>query len=283
MQNNFPQLEKKISLPTEKYSKIYTLEIKQTVTSMNEVSNNTITLDVEKNFIKKDDFGYLFSVIVKKRTQTNTDGLRNMENFLSRLQHKTILRTDETGNIKSIANHEEIKELWNDSQNDFFKKFKRVDDIDNIIKRLNKLFDVKEDFLSLFKQSEIGTLLFPPIYFSEIETNLKIAQQKFYKDFFGPYLLPFRLQTELHHLSNKKTPIRFTRFGNIDQKFFNEDEIKLYFRRLYQTYNLSVNFETTYVEIYDLNNSYGIDNAFQLFGVKVGECYSFDQIVTVKS
>ena len=76
---------------------------------------------------------------------------------------------------------------------------------------------------------------------------------------------------------------RIGRVGEIDKSLLEEDQIKLYYRKLHSTYNLIVDIESIYTEIYDLDISNIIDNGFQLFGVKVGEIYSFDQITTVKS
>ncbi|MFD2561820.1 hypothetical protein [Aquimarina rubra] len=283
MENKVSIIESKFSLPDKEYSKTYFIEIRQAVKSKQELNENTINIEVDKNFIKKDDFGYLFSIEVQKRTQSDTNGFRGMEDFLSKLQQKIIVYTDETGEIKSIVNHDEIKELWVDSQKEFLNIYRNVKDIKNITKRINELLDSREDFLNLFEQSEIGTLLFPKIYFPDLRVHKQIFHQKFYRDFFGPFSLPLLIKTELLEENNKKKHTRVFNEGIIDEQKFQEDAIKLFFRRLYTTYNLIVDFDIIYSELYDLNEKNVIDSVFQIFEVKVGEVYSFNQIVTVKS
>lgn len=282
MSNKSKILENTFALPKEKYSKKYAIEVRQRVVSKGYESNNVTTFEVEKKFIKKDDFGFLFSIVVLDRKQSNIEGLRGMEDYLSKIQDEITLYTDEKGNIKTIVNYKEVFGKWMNCKSKFLKKYKHVDDIKGIAQRITTTFDVKEEFLNLFRQSEIGTLLFPPIYIPELKQNKTAVQHKFYRDFFGPYLLPFRL--EINAIKPKKgIETTIGRVGEIDKHFLEEDKIKLYYRKLHSTYNLIVDIESAYTEIFNVDNSNIIDNAFQLFGVKLGSFYSFDKITTIKS
>ncbi|WP_299883874.1 hypothetical protein [uncultured Lacinutrix sp.] len=275
-----------IQQPQLVYSKSYEIEITQKIISESDVNENITSYNVKKSLIKKDAFGFLYSLDITKRKQSNQEGLRGMEYYLSLFQKKIILYVDELGQFKSIVNLKEIEEQWITSRSDFKKRFKKTPNISEIIERLNLLFSDMESFIKVFNQSELVSLLFPPVYTEFLTTESYLIQQKNYEDFFGAISLPLLIKTEIIKLPTKDNKaLKMSRQGHINKSLFKEDEIKQFFRNHYQKYNLIVDFDINYIELLDLDSKYVIDYAMQIFSVKIGGVYLFEQfskVITVK-
>lgn len=269
-----------------RYSKKYEIEIVQKTVSESDISENTTSFVVEKTLIKTDHIGFLYTLKITERKQSNYEELRAMEDYLSFLQKEIILYTDKLGHLKSIVNLREIEEEWTLCRSEFRKKFKKTPNIDEIVERLNLLFKDMESFTLLFSQSELASLLFPPIYTELLTAKSHLLQQKNFDDFFGAYTLPLLLKTEVIKLPTKDNQaLKISREGTINNHLLKEDEIKQFFRDLYQSYSLIVDLNINYIELFDLDINNTIDYSMQIFSVKVGSIYSFEQfskVVTIK-
>lgn len=263
------------------YNKTYNIEIRQSTISNGEKSDCATISTVSKTFIEKNEQGLLYKIIVKNRTQSNKESLRGVENFLSGLLLKVVLvYTDEVGYIKSIANHEEIKEKWVLNRSDFLKRFASIDNLQQMADRMDDLVNSPTDLLDIFKQSDIGTLMFPPVFSESLTRDTKLIQRKFFYNFFGAYALPLLIETKLiaNNVENSSA-IKVTRLGKLDRTLFWEDEVKEMFREIYDIFPLNVNLTTSYVELFEFNMDATIDAALQIFSTSVGEIYKFDQVI----
>jgi len=234
---------------------------------------------VSKSFIEKNEHGLLYKIVVKNRTQNNKESLRGIENFLTgRLLNITLLYTDEVGYIKSLANHDEIKEKWAANRSDFLQDFNSADNVNELADRMDILVNNEADLVDIIKQSDIGTMIFPPVYTASLTRDTKLVQRKFFHNFFGAYALPLLIETKLiaNNVANSEA-VKITRLGKLDRTLFQEDEVKEMFREIYNIFLLNVNVISSYTELFDLNADSTIDTALQIFSTSVGEIYQFDQ------
>jgi len=275
-------VEKEILLGLNKETITYNIETYTTVTSLEEVKDNIMTAKVTKRFIDKDEVGYLYEVNLIERNQPDNGGFNNMENYLSKLQKKLLIYTNDIGSIISISNMESIKGFWYNRRQEFVKLFNHIHEIEDITKRVDELVESEESFMNVFAQSEIGTLLFPAVFTEMLQKDQAIIQRKFFQNFFGAYSLPLLLETQLVYPDNPEiTATKIARTGSIEWQFFEEDGIKSFFRETFKDYPYINNFDAFYSELYDLDIKCDISNALQLLYVKVGDIYSFDQKTTL--
>lgn len=275
-------VQEKVLKDLNRNTVFYDIETYSSVTSLEEVRENTLNSKVSKRFIYKNDFGYLYEVNILERKNPDNQGFNEMEGYLSRLQKKLLIYTNDMGSITSIPNIGEIRELWEDSKFEFKKKFKNIHDIHNIVKRMDNILKSKRGFLEVFSQSEIGTLLFPGFYSKTLQKDKALLQRKFFQNFFGAYTLPILLETQIikpDHIKNEA--IKLIRTGSIEWQFFEEEEVKSFFREILKDYPYINRFDAFYSELYDLNNEHHITNALQLLYIKVGDVYSIDKKTTM--
>lgn len=266
------------------YVKAYNIETTQKITSEGKESTCVVKMNVTKTFIEKNELGLLYKIVVSDRVQSNKESLRGVENFLAPLQNVLMIYTDEMGYVKSIANLEKVKEKWIDKRGTFINRFRHINDLEEMTNRLDELMNNKDGFTNIFKQSDIGTLLFPPVYTEELSEETKVLQWKYFYNFFGTYALPLYIETEL--IENKEensTVTKVARIGMLDPEHFEEDEVKAMFREGYNTDDLNDDVGVNYAELYDLNRDSTIDKALQIFFVAVGNKYIFDQMTKVKT
>lgn len=266
------------------FVKYFKIETKQKITSNGKESNCIVKMNVTKTFIEKNELGLLYKIEVSDRIQSNKENLRGVEDFLAPLQNVLLVYTDEMGYVKSIANLEKIKEKWVNKRGAFISKFGHIEEIEEMTNRLDELMNNKDGFTNTFKQSDLGTLLFPPVYTEELNEETKVLQWKYFYNFFGAYILPLFIETQL--IENKEegsTATKVARIGIIDTEHFAEDEVKGLFREIYNTDDLNVDVAVNYAELYDLNKDSTIDKALQILFVAVGKTYIFDQMTKVKT
>ncbi|AXT60390.1 hypothetical protein D1816_08520 [Aquimarina sp. AD10] len=275
-------VQEKVLKDRNRNTVFYDIETSTSVKSLEEIRENTLNSKVSKRFIDKNDFGYLYEVNILKKSQSNNQGFNEMEEYLSRLQKNLLIYTNDTGSITSIPNIGEIRELWEDCKFEFKKEFKNIHDIHNIVERMDNIMKSKRGFLEVFLQSEIGTLLFPGFYSRTLQNDKALLQRKFFQNFFGAYTLPILLETQIIMPDNIKNKlIKVVRTGSIEWQFFEEEEVKSFFREILEDYPYINRFDAFYSELYDINNKHQITNALQLLYVKVGDIYSIDRKTTM--
>jgi len=274
-----------IKQSTIESSLLYKIETKQTITFIEETTEDTISLEVSKRFIKKDNIGYLHEILVEKREQNNIKGTRELGCFLEKLNEKIILYTNSIGQIISIANFGEINEIWTDIKNDFKKKFKSDNDIEKMIERMEIIMSNQKNFLPLFRQTEIATLLFPPIFIKDLVNSNdqnQYFQHKIFPFFYGKYSLPIKLITSLN--SQKKiqdSTLSISRVGIINEDIFDEKAVKTMFRNYYKNPTIIADITCKYGEMFYLNNENIIQRGTQLLNTAVGDMFQFGQFTNI--
>ncbi len=272
----------KITIGKNEETTFYEVETYISVQTLEEIRENTIKSKVSKRFIETNTFGNLYEVNLIQRNQSYTEGISAVEDYLMKLQKKLLIYTNDRGTIVSIPNVREIEELWNDSKAEFRKTFKKFQDIENIIKGMDDVFKSKNGFLNIFAQSEIGALLFPGIYFNELQKDKALIQRKFFQNFFGQYPLPILLETQIIDSDTIDSKItKIARTGSIEWQFFEEDNIKSFFREIIKDYSYINKFDAFYSELYDLDSECNMVNALQFLYVKVDDIYSVDSKTTI--
>ncbi|MBQ4820624.1 hypothetical protein [Aquimarina sp. MMG016] len=260
----------------------YHLETSTLLVSDSNQTNNTITADVTKTFIKKDNSGTLFSVETKNRKQSNLEGNATLENELAWLQQKLVLYCNNHGEITTVVNRQQIKEDWYFHKKEVKKRHKKtIDNIDLILDGAEALLDDENAFIELICKSEIITLLLPPIYDQKLSRKKQLKQHKIFPLFFDDYELPLSIKTTL--LDNKEAVNnQIIRLGSIDNNQFKSAEIKRFFRKLYNAQDLAIDIDVAYLETLDLDKNNDIYAATQMMGVEIDSLYRYRQISKLK-
>lgn len=239
-------------------------------------NDNIVRITVKKQSIPT-KHGMFYQLNVLNRKQSNTEGIRAIEQDLFFLQKKLIIQTDAEGNILKIDNLPEIKALWEKSKRDFRKRHKKLEDIDALIRVTDELLENNEEFTNNIKESDIATLLFPPIYSKIINEEATYEQQKDFSDFFGEVTLPLKLKTTF----KQRKKLNVLRKGIIDEERFDDQKVTNFFRTLADNYQLGVKVIADYLETYDLDEEHWITHAGQMMTVKIQGLFYYEQLVRV--
>lgn len=245
-------------------------------------TKNTIEADITKTFIHTDSFGHLFSLETKNRKQSNIEDLSGLEEKLSLLLKKLTLYCNGYGEIVKIANKSQIKEDWYFQKKDIRKEYsKTIPKIDDILHGAEELIKDEAAFIKLITKSEIGTLLFPPIYKQQLLTKKQLRQNKEFTHFFDDYELPLVITTSLIEDTDTINN-QIIRSGVINNLKFKTPEVKRFFRKLYNAQDLAVDIDVAYLETYDLDMDNDIYSASQMMGIEIDKLYSYRQISKLK-
>ncbi|MHA7059019.1 hypothetical protein ACWGOQ_0017470 [Aquimarina sp. M1] len=272
-----------IDFRKDEYSVVYELDTFRYIKSTEAPVENRIRCKVKKSFIRKDPIGYLFSVEILTRTQSNKEGVLDIENQLAGLQKKLVLYTDQHGDIISIVNRGEIYEEWDDQKNTFKNAYKDdLENIDTFIEGVNAIINNHEEFLNFVKKSEVSTLLFPPIYQQSLLSQRSVKQQKVMHDFFDTTALPFCIDTRIVARNKQTMGYQIIRSGDIDNPRFDEESASTLISNLFDVHKYNIKIESNYLETLDLNNDDIIEEATMLLNVEVPGIYNYRQISKLK-
>ncbi|SEM11050.1 hypothetical protein SAMN04487910_4129 [Aquimarina amphilecti] len=270
--------KQKFSLPINTNSFKYRIETKQTINSMGANKENIIAYEVSKRFLKRDEFGYLFEVLVNTRERKTTDCNQEMDDYLSKLQEKIILYTNEIGQIISIVNFGEIVEIWEDIKRNFRKTFKKTKDIDQIMEKMSLIMSKQDNFLTLYIKSEISSLLFPPIYIDELELlTTGTLQFKVIPYLFGVFSAPLNMLTKYLKDQSKNSERIIGRSGFIKESLFERIAIQQMYREIYSSPSMNASINCDCSEMFYINQENNINSSYQVLNVSIGEVYSFNQ------
>lgn len=254
----------------------YLFEIRQR-SIMGAVPNDNIVRMTVKKQSMPTKHGMFYQLNVINRKQSNTEGVRAIEQDLFFLQEKLIIQTDAEGNLLKINNLPEIKVLWEKSKRNFRKKHKKLEDIDTLIKVTDELLENNPAFTNNIKESDITTLLFPPIYSKTIDEGITYQQKKDFADFFGEVTLPLKLTTTF----KQRKKLNVLRKGILDEERFEDEKVANFFRTLADNYQLGVKVTVDYMETYDIDKQHWVTHAGQLMAVKIQGLFYYEQIVRV--
>lgn len=276
--------KKDFHLPENPYSILYEIDTFRYIKSPEDPVENRIQLKVKKSFIRKDNFGYLFSVETIEKKQSNKEDSLNIDYQISNLQNKLILYTNEQGDIISIVNRGQISELWYDKKKEFKKEFKDdIEDIDEFIKGVDAIIKNHKEFLNLVKKSEVATLLFPPIYNCNLLVENAIKQEKIFYDFFDTNALPFRIETKTTALNTETKGYQVIRAGDLNTPKFNNESAAALISNLFEVHTYNIKIEANYFEALDLSEDDIIEEASFLLNVEIPGIYSYRQISKLKA
>ncbi len=278
----FHEKVKDIVLDNYKVSRHYQMEISTLLVSNEDQVTNEITADVTKTLLKKDDGGAFFSVEVKNRKQPYLEGNALIENELTKLQEKLVVYCTNQGVITSIVNRGQIKEDWHFQKKRIKKAYKgEIEDIDLILEGTDLLLDDRAALLRLISESEIMTLLFPPIYNQELLERKTLDHDKVFSQFFDEYDLPLTIKTTL--LDHKEAVNnQIIRSGSLNNYEFELAEVKRFFRRLYNAQDLAIDIDVAYVETFDLDIDDNVYAGTQMMGVEIDQLYRYRKISKFK-
>ncbi|WP_378172833.1 hypothetical protein [Aquimarina sp. SS2-1] len=266
------------------YSVQYEVDTFTYIKSTEEPIENRVRYKVKKSFIRKDPIGYLFSLEVIERIQSNKEDIRAIEDELANLQKKLVLYTDEHGDIISIVNRGEIAEEWDDHKNNFKKTHKEsLDDVDLFVTGVDAIINNQTEFLNLVKKSEVASLVFPPIYKQNLLFQESIKQRKVLYDFFDTTALPFRMDTKVVAMNEKTMGYQIIRSGDIDIPRFDEESASALISNLFDVHKYNIKIESNCLEVFDLNDDDIVEDATMLLNVEVPGIYSYRQISKLKA
>lgn len=234
---------------------------------------------VQKEFIKRDQNGLMFSVKILDKKQSGQEDILEFEEALEFLEKEIILYTNSNGEIQSILNKPIIKEAWEDKIPGIKKRFKKeVPNIHELLEGINELLENEIDFLRFIKKSDIYSLLFPPVFDIGLLNKKSVAQQKIFPDFFEHCAIPIELESRIEALNVLTKGLQVIRKGKLDTHFFDEDAAAAFLFNSYGVHKSNLNFDATYLEYYDLDNENNIDKVNGIFSVEVPNVFSYRQI-----
>lgn len=261
----------------------YEFGMVQQIISPEGTVKNRITASVEKTFIQKDDIGHLYNVQINDRIQDNLDDMLGLENELSFLQKNITLYTNAQGEIISILNRGEINEDWYDQAKLIKKEYSHLtSDIDIFLSGVEALIKDNDSFVSMIKKSEIYSALFPPIYNQDLEKKIIIEQEKDFNNFFDTTTLPLTITTALTGINKNTKGKQIVRSGKIDNYRFNKESASELFTEAYGITEYALNFNTSYLETFDLDQDNQVDKVNIMLGVTVNDLYQLKQISKLK-
>lgn len=267
---------KSLELAIVKKPLLFRLEKEELTQYFDKETKKMSSIEVSKRFIKKDNVGYLYEVLVKKNSIEDEN---DVDAYLSPLFNKILLYTNNEGKIISIPNIGEIQELWTDMRYEFKKKFKKEKDINKIITHMEMMLSEKNFFLTFYYlQTEIATLLFPPIYIKNLlNPNFKRFQHKLFHYFFNGHFLPFKLLlTSISNHKLKESYDLISRVGFISNELIPIKEIKEVFRKHQDNPFLPAEIQGEYSELFYLKKeSKSIEKAMQRMEVIVDDFYTY--------
>lgn len=270
-----------ISLSTVQRKTTYKLDILQRSILGGIANENKIEIVLEKEFLGEDHKGNVFQIRLQERTHTNKDELHTIEHDLALLKGNLVLRTNKFGEIVDILNLKDIEKDWAKHKSKFYKIHRKFDYIDTIIEETTALLQDKKLFLSLLQETEMATVLFPPIYNTELSVTQEVQQEKIITDFFGTEALPLNITTSIKKKDPIGNKIEILRNGVLNTETFEAYEVRKYFRKLTDNYKLLTEVKVDYIETYDLDRFHWIDFAGQILNVTIKGLFTFQQIVRV--
>ena len=278
------QSDKKIKefvISTIERKNSYKIEILQNIALLGEHSGNETTLFVDKRFISKDEHGYLFEIIVNERIQSDLEAFRGLEFEFSKLQSKILIYTNDLGAPIRIANIKALREEWVDIKMDIRKQYQGFHNLAIILSNMDTLINSEDGYLKLFKNSEIGTLLFPSIYYPELQER-QLLKHKFFLNFFGDIPLPLRTKTEFLSFEEESAITKVCKSGSLAVNILDLDGVRKYFKSLYNKHVFIESIDINYAELYDLDAIMEVENAVQIFYLTLADnVYTFDQKVLI--
>jgi len=271
--------QKSLSLSENTDTSIYDFGLVQQVISPEEISINKITATVEKTFVKKDHLGYLYNIKISNRSQSNTDAMFGLEEKLAFLQNNIVLYTNTQGEIITILNRGQIAEDWYDVAKCIKKDFKYLlPEMKEFLFGIDSLIQDNALFVGMIKKSEIYSALFPPIYDQHLVQKITIEQQKKIENFFDSETLPLTIQTAITGINKDNKGKQLIRSGNLDLAQFDKESVSELFTRSYGVHEYALNYDVSYLEVFDLNPKNQVDKANIMLGVKVNNLYQLKQI-----
>lgn len=275
--------QKHISLTEKTDTIFYDFGMAQHTISPEETTTNQITASIEKTFIKRDLQGFLYSIKVSDRSQSNMDDLLGLEHLLAFLQKKIILYTNIHGEIISIVNRTQIIEDWYDQAKIIKKEYNElIPKMDEFIAGIKVLLEDDKRFVSFIKKSEVFSLLFPPIYSQGLMQKVSIKQNKKFDNFFDTTTLPITLDTTVTGINSLTNGTQLMRSGKLDTYRFDKELASELFTKAYGVHESALNFDISYLETFDFDKECQVDKANILLGVKVNDLYTLKQVSKLK-
>lgn len=270
-----------IRLSTVQQKAGYRLDILQRTKLGGVASENKIQEIFDKEFLGKDHKGDVFQILLKERTHTNTNPLQTIEHDLALLKGNLVLRTNDLGEITKILNLKDIENDWHKHKSKFYKIHRKFEYIDAIMQETTVLLQSPEQFLAIIQETEMATVLFPPIYNTALSENQDIEQEKIFTDFFGSEALPLQILTSIKNSDPYAPKIEILRDGILNTNAFQAEKVQQHFRKLTDTTKLRAKVDIAYIETFDLDMFHWVDYAGQVLSVTIKDLFTFQQVIRV--
>ena len=259
----------------------YTMDIRQRSILGGVANENIVRAEVRKYYFQQNDTGYIYSLEVTDRFQTNKEGIRAMEDDIAKLQSELTVQTDFQGKPIRIMNLAAIRDTWKVYRKEFEKKHKEQKGLTEILSTIDTLLNNNKLFTQNFRESEIGTLFFPDIYGTLSSQGESMESNKVFTEFFNTSSLPLKLTTTLKTRGRLNNTAQVFRKGVLDKENFDQYNVRKFFRKLADNIKLAIPVEAGYMETYDLDKNHHITHAGQMLTANVPALFNYEQIVRI--
>lgn len=271
---------KRLYPDTYKTVEIYRMEALQRVVLGGLPNENRVKSEIKKVLTDTAKDRFVYRIDILGREQNNVDEIRRAEALTAMLWDGVIIETDYTGAIIHIINQNEIAEKWHRVRPQVEKDLAFLENKADVLASIDDLCTTPEELRMAFEESDMGTLLFPPIYNRLEKPGDSIEQHRSYHDFFGKVSLPIRIITTLKRWDILKDKATIIREGQLDEPIFDHREMARHFKVLAD--DLSIKAEKPilrYVETFDLDGYRWITHSGLVFSVEIPSLFHYEKIL----
>lgn len=214
------------------------------------VEENAIQTEVRSKVIKREKDFVICGVRTMKRTQTSEHPIHEIEALINSIKKWIEVRINFKGEIIGIDNIESIQEKWKAISYQMPMKFGQINGGDILLGHLNQLVKDKSEFEKTIMNSDILSLLFPPV-FNQLE-ELGRPREIIHPSVFGQTDLPITKQMFISKHDDRHTEIRGS--GELNMDKFDEEGFRTMLKTLYDKYDMSTNLDVKYQDIVELDS-----------------------------
>ncbi|GAD05024.1 hypothetical protein HQ45_07985 [Porphyromonas crevioricanis] len=258
----------------------YRMEALQRVVLGGLPNENRVRSEIKKILTDTAKNRFVYRIEISGWEQSNMDGIRRAEASTVMLWDGVLIETDNTGAIIRIINQNEIAEKWYRMRPQVEKNLTFLENKAEVLASIDNLCIAPEELKTVFEESDMGTLLFPPMYNCLEKPGDSIEQHKSYHDFFGKVSLPIRIITTLKRWDILKDKVTIIREGQLDEPIFDHREMARHFKVLADDLSIKAGKPILrYVETFDLDGYRWITHSGLVFSVEIPNLFHYEKIL----
>lgn len=261
-----------LSFPSIPTSQDYTVTVKTTSLLGNTLYENTRRTTFRKQPLQKTTQGWLYAVSVLSFTQTETNGVAQLDADTAQLRSNLLIETDASGGMLRVCNKEELRDKWKVLQPQLLKKYRRSDHITpGMVEGIGQVLHgdgYLEDVLS--RGYEYGTL-FPPFYGRSYDGEQPVqGRPRTIARFLGNIDLSLQTEVKRREQVPPDVGLGLVVEGKIDTALYQEDAARQALRTMTDQYNLDTTLRSQHRESYEFDHRDELLNAaqFTIYGVQ---------------